>query len=206
MATERLCSIPECGKPHFGRGYCRNHHYRLWKHGSPVAGRTSNGEPRAFYNFAAEYDGDECLIWPYYRSSSGYGQIQSGGRPLTVSRLLCEEFNGPPPSPAHHAAHSCGNGRYGCVTKSHLSWKTPKDNNADKILHGTDNRGERNNMSKLTSEQAREILSLKGKETQTFIARRYGVSQAHVSRIHLGQSWGWFKETDSGLAKQREAG
>ena len=37
---ERTCSVPECGKPHQARGYCKNH-YRNWhRTGNPVAIRT----------------------------------------------------------------------------------------------------------------------------------------------------------------------
>lgn len=190
MAEISLCSILGCGKVHFGRGYCHNHHYRFWKHGDPLAGKTEKGLPRKFYeDVALIYDGDECLIWPYSKSSSGYAKLQEDGRPKTVSRMVCEEANGPPPTERHQASHSCGNGHLGCVTKSHLSWKTPKENNADKLIHGTHNGGSRHNMAKLSDSQVAEVIAIKGERPQTEIAKMFGISQAHVSRIHLGQSW-----------------
>lgn len=33
MATKSLCSIPDCGKPHYGRGWCRLHYKRWYTHG-----------------------------------------------------------------------------------------------------------------------------------------------------------------------------
>lgn len=190
MAANLICAIPGCGKAHFGRGYCHNHHYRLWKHGDPLGGRTEKGAPKKFYEeVVLLYDGDECLIWPFYKDASGYGKMQEGKRPQTVSRIVCEETNGPAPSPAHQAAHSCGNGHLGCVNKRHVSWKTPIANNSDKLVHGTHNRGSRHNMARLSEEEVGQIISLKGSRPQTEIAKMFGISQAHVSRIHLGQSW-----------------
>lgn len=34
MATQRICSIPDCGKPHQARGLCSTHDYRMKKHGA----------------------------------------------------------------------------------------------------------------------------------------------------------------------------
>jgi len=36
MATIRICAIPECGKKHFGRGWCLMHYHRWYKHGDPL--------------------------------------------------------------------------------------------------------------------------------------------------------------------------
>lgn len=50
---------------------------------------------------------------------------------------MCQKAHGDPPSPKHDAAHSCGRGHEGCVNPNHLSWKTKKQNQADRITHGT---------------------------------------------------------------------
>ena len=198
MANSRICSIPECGKTHFGKGLCQNHHYRMRKHGDPLAGRTSPGELHKFYEeIVLQYEGDECLIWPYSRNAGGYGEMHKNGDRGNVSRFVCKDANGPPPTPEHEAAHSCGKGNLGCVTKGHLSWKTPKENQADRILHDTHKRGERSHFSKITESQAREVLALKGKEPQSAIAGRFGIKQATVSDIHRGRRWGWLQPTDA---------
>lgn len=36
MATDRICSIPECGNPHSKRGYCNTHFLRWKRHGDPL--------------------------------------------------------------------------------------------------------------------------------------------------------------------------
>lgn len=188
------CSIDGCNTSHYGKGLCRKHYTSLRKHGDPlkVTGNTPSGEVQNYLRSAVlPYEGDECLIWPYNRYNNGYGQMWFGGKMCTVHRVVCEAVHGVPLPPADHAAHSCGNGRRGCVNPKHLSWKTPAENMADKIFHGTSTRGEKHNMVKLTEAQVREIISLKGKEVQRDIASRFGVSRAAISCIHRGKSWAW---------------
>lgn len=35
--VERICSLPDCDKPHYARGWCASHYYQWWKHGDPLA-------------------------------------------------------------------------------------------------------------------------------------------------------------------------
>lgn len=73
----------------------------------------------------------------------------------------------------------------------HLDWKTSKDNHADKLIHGTDNRGEHHNMAKLTEVDVINIREMRGVVLQGEIARRYGVSQQTISAIISGANWAW---------------
>lgn len=187
------CSAEGCHDVARARGLCGKHYQRLRKNGDPLKTRsTPNGDAQAYYEqVVLAYEGDDCLAWPYARSVGGYGRIWRGGKLLFVSRCLCEDVNGPPPDPTYDAAHSCGKGHLGCVTKRHLSWKTPAENNADKILHDTHIRGSRNVSSKLTEAQVRAVLELRGVESQRSIADRYGVSHQLISQIQCGQRWAW---------------
>lgn len=36
-APSNLCSIPDCDRPTYGRGWCGKHYQRWWKHGDPQA-------------------------------------------------------------------------------------------------------------------------------------------------------------------------
>jgi hypothetical protein len=137
------------------------------------------------------YDGDECLIWPFSKNMHGYGQVYYEGRNQTVHRIVCEKVHGTPVAPRNNAAHSCGNGEQGCVTKGHLSWKTPKGNAEDTVAHGKSLRGDRNPWVKITEDDVLEIYSLRGTALQREIARRYGVTNSLVSKIHCGKAWGW---------------
>lgn len=196
----KACSVDGCnGNAHYTKGgvkgICIKHYKRLTRHGDTSKSlKLANGETARFYHQSVvPFDGDGCLLWPYGGTSSGYGLMTFYGKQEYVHRAICEEANGPPPTPQHEASHSCGNGHLGCVSRKHLSWKTPKENSADKIIHGTHNRGERSNFAKLTESQAREILALRGLETQASIARRYGVHRVTVHDIHTRRNWAWLQ-------------
>ncbi|MDV4166208.1 hypothetical protein R1538_34730 [Rhizobium leguminosarum] len=147
---------------------------------------------------ALRHTGDECLIWPFAKAGKGYGHLCIGGKPVYVHRYICELVHGAPPTPEHEAAHSCGRGHLGCIAHGHLGWKTHIDNIADKIIHGTHNRGERAFGAKLTEADVREIISLKGVEPQNKLAKRFMVSKATISLINSGRNWGWISEEAKG--------
>lgn len=192
---ETICSVDGCGGPILSRGMCRAHYWRVHRHGDPhVLMKARSKDLIHFYEeVALKYEGTECLIW-LYGGRDGYGQMTKNGRRGLVTRFLCEDVYGPPPSPEYHAAHSCGKGHIGCVAKSHLRWATPAENQADRILHDTHMRGERSHFAKLTEDQVKEIRSLRGKETQEAIAKRFGIAFQHVSKIHRGETWSWLED------------
>lgn len=176
------------------KGLCTVHYHRLKRHGDPLLGRTQNGEPMRFVQeVALPYAGDDCLTWPFSRTLYGYGDLWVDGVHFPAHRYICKVINGDPPSPDHEAAHSCGNGHEGCINPNHLSWKTPKQNQADRILHDTHKRGERSHLAKLTEDQAREALRLKGLVSQEEIAASFNVSRGAISHIHRGNSWAWIE-------------
>jgi hypothetical protein len=195
MAHSRLCSIPDCSKPHKSKGYCEAHYTRLLRHGDPLGGSTSPGEPLRFIQeVALQHTGEECLTWPFGKSIWGYGTLWVNGNQRIASRYICELVHGAPPTPEHDAAHSCGKGSEACISPIHLSWKTKAENSADRLIHGTHNRGERHNIAKLTEAEVRAIIDLKGILSQYQIAKKFGVTQSNVSCIHSGRSWSWLSE------------
>ena len=142
-----------------------------------------------FLNLATRSDTDDCVIWPYSRNNKGYGEVRVAGRKKYAHRIVCASVNGPPPSSRHQAAHSCGNGHLGCVNPRHLSWKTPVENCADKVDHGTAPTGDNNGRRKLSSAEVREIRFIGASKTQREIASRFGVKQSMISRILSGKNW-----------------
>lgn len=105
----------------------------------------------------------------------------------TVHRLVLEVTAGPRPS--DHVARHLNGDRYD-NRSSNLAWGTAHQNAADKVRHGTDPRGTRNPMAKLTWQQVREIRALASTGTmQRRIARQFHVSPMTISRIVRGESW-----------------
>jgi hypothetical protein len=193
MANQRICSVEGCDNRHYGNGFCAKHRYRWQKHGDPlVTVRPANGELlRWIEDVALKYEGDECLPWPFRGNIQGYAKAQVEGRAVIASRYLCERVHGSPPTSAHVAAHSCGKGHLGCMAKRHLSWKTQKEKVADMVEHGTANRGERCNLSKLSECDVLTIRKLSGGPSQSDIASRFGIDQSTVSDIVRRKSWAW---------------
>lgn len=195
MAAEfKSCSVDICNKPAIARGYCISHYDRFRNHGDPLGGgpdRAMQGEPMRFiHEVVLHHTSDECLTWPFGRDGAGYGAVKVGGKQIVASRYVCELVNGPPPTPEHQSAHSCGKGHEACISPIHLSWKTMAENMADKLVHGTHQRGERHGRAKITETQALAVLRLKGLKSQRKIAAEFGISNMQVSRIHKGESWG----------------
>jgi hypothetical protein len=116
--------------------------------------------------------------------------LKRGGSKKTayVHQLVAEAFIGPCP-PGKQVAHRDGNGKR--CRLSNLRYATPKENDADKIGHGTRPRGEKNGHAKLTKRDVKAIRVRCGRrESQRSIATDFDVSQSVVSRINTGASWG----------------
>lgn len=203
------CSVPGCdGNAHWeakgARGWCVAHYYRWKRNGDPLAGRASAGVPwRFLQEVVLTHTSDDCLIWPHARNSDGYGMIAIDGKSTRVSRIACEAEHGKPPTPEHEAAHSCGNGALGCCSKKHLYWATSAENSADKIGHGTANRGERHLWSKLTAAQVLQMRDMAATSTPAELAKRFGVSRRNVSMVLSRNSWAWLEPRAIGSADVR---
>ena len=98
---------------------------------------------RYFQEIVLPYTGDDCLKWPFGGIRAGYGQLNTGGRQQYVHALACESTYGPAPTPNHVASHNCGKGHEGCCNPRHMAWKTRAEDAADRLVHGTHNRGDR---------------------------------------------------------------
>lgn len=157
---------------------------------SLLKSRTPAGKPAAYFrDVVLPCTSTDCLIWPFARSGSGYGGLTVDRKLRLVHRLACEARHGPAPSPLHEAAHSCGNGKGGCCNPQHLQWKTKKQNQADRVVHGTHSRGERCKTAKLTEADVREIFRLRRKMPMHEIAKRFGVSATTVNHIYHRRVW-----------------
>lgn len=116
---------------------------------------------------------------------NGYLRVRDGGDWLMVARLVCEQHHGPPPTPEHQAAHLDGD-----RTNNHpdnLAWKTPAENAADRIRHGTQAAPTRK-LSPLRAGWMRDLRA--AGFTIRALASAFGVSERHVQRVVNGHAWG----------------
>ena len=191
-ALTETCLVEGCDSPFLARGYCNNHYRRFMKTGDPLGGGKSPakyGEPQAFMEMASTYQGDECLIWPYSRLSTGHPHFNSKSGTTVASRIVCEMAHGKPENGHQEAAHLCGNGHLGCINRRHLQWKDHLGNMADMVLHGRSTRGEKSASAKLTPSQVSEIRALAGKSSIRKLAPLFGVSYATISRVIRREGW-----------------
>lgn len=72
-----------------------------------------------------------------------------------------------------------------------LAWGSPRENQTDRVLHGTDNRGERYGLAKLTERDVLEIRRRYAGEgiSQRKLAREFGLHQTHIGDIVNRKCW-----------------
>lgn len=196
MATPRICSVQDCGNQTSVNGLC-NAHYRRWRDSGDVQADQpvqKRGDASRWLLRHADTTTEDCIIWPFGRISSGYGMTTVSGHRVLAHRRMCELAHGETPTPLHQAAHSCGNGRLGCVNPKHLRWATASENETDKVQQGRSNRGVRSANAKLTEEDVRWIRSKRGVMTQEAIAQRLYITKTNVSHIWRRKSWAWLDQ------------
>ena len=187
------CSIDDCNRPAYGRGLCNMHYLRWRKHGDPLVKAKHWGECQRYYEeIVLPFDDPApCLTWPF-GVHKGYAVLRLPGKKgMYVSRHICLDRHGPPPTQHHQAAHLCGKGHLGCVNPFHLAWKTRIQNEADKLIHGTRLRGSQLGRSSLTETDIRIIRYFKGKVSLSLVAELYNVSVPTISEIQNKRTWTW---------------
>lgn len=196
MANIGICSVESCGKASSNkeRGFCRNHDYKFLRYGDAIAGKVlaPRGAGLSLLQSLTENEQKECVYWPYHRRGgvSDYGGVYFRGKMHIASRVACILLNGEPPSEEHQAAHSCGNGRQGCVNPYHVYWATPVENMSDMIRHGTRRKGQQMATCKLTPDQ---VISIRKESSmgssQLALCEKYKISRWNLRHIIDGITW-----------------
>ncbi|MBY0461344.1 MAG: HNH endonuclease [Gemmataceae bacterium] len=105
-----------------------------------------------------------------------------------VAHLVLEAFCGPRPD-GQEACHEDGDIKNNSY--SNLRWDTHAGNMADKVRHGTHNRGVRHNKAILSEEQVRSVRArVSGGESRSSVASDFCVSYQTVTDIVTGKTWG----------------
>lgn len=144
-------------------------------------------------SFWARVDRNKSSCWEWQGScnSTGYGTVAWHGKVFTAHRIaaylcgLVQSMSAPASSREPiHVLHKCDNRK--CCNPDHLFLGSYSDNQADayKKQRRAAFRGESHTNAKLTNYQAEEIRTrYTAGETQTTLAKTYGVSQRVISLI-----------------------
>ena len=127
-----------------------------------------------------------CWLWTG-ALNNGYGAFKLNGKMINAHRVSFLHYKGTIQAGLDicHAPNICHT--RACVNPDHLRAATRSENIADKILDGTDTRGEKNSRAKLTEAQILEIRA--SDESQRVLAKKYGVSQHNISNIVCRKYW-----------------
>jgi hypothetical protein len=103
-------------------------------------------------------------------------------------RAVLEAFCGP--APANHEARHLDGDRFNNAAEN-LSWGTRKENHADKRRHGTDQRGERSPVARLTWAKVRQMRAMyaHGGWSYKRLGEQFGVTTMTAFRAVKGASW-----------------
>jgi hypothetical protein len=105
-----------------------------------------------------------------------------------VHQLVCTAFHGecPPGMECRHKNNDKTDNH-----ESNLCWGTPSENQADRIVNGTTNRGEQCPTSKLTQDEVNEIRKLYVPRIYTLqmLADKYNITPNNVYHIIKYKTW-----------------
>lgn len=125
----------------------------------------------------------DCWLWQGAKLPDGYGHFGFDRKRYRTHRAAYEVAFGPVPE-GMLVCHKCD--QPACCNPQHLFAGTNKDNSDDKLRKGRQRRGEANR-AKLTEDQIREIRA--SNESMRQMAKRFGVSASHVSKIRRKVKW-----------------
>lgn len=148
---------------------------------------------RRFWSKVDIKSDEECWPWKSHLDRYGYGSFGIGTRPARAHRMAWLLWNGEAFPPDVKMRHTCDNRR--CCNPAHLKPGTQADNMQDRMQregYKTMRRGEEHGRSKLTQDAVRAIRA--SNEPQRVLAARYGISDAHISRIRSGYVWAWLPQ------------
>lgn len=122
----RTCSIEDCEKRHYARGWCSMHYNRRRRHGDPLGGGERYATPdEAFLARTEPLLWSSCVVWTGATDRKGYGSLRVDGRTVYAHRYAWEREHGPVPD-TMEVDHMCF--ERSCCNVDHLRVATRQQN------------------------------------------------------------------------------
>ena len=144
-----------------------------------------------FWSFVNVSGPNDCWLWT--GTTANYPIYYQNNKQYYAHRLICEHYHGDMSGLV--TRHLCGNAL--CVNPSHLTPGSQAENNRDKVLHGTTNKGKKcpwiinkgksNPNAKLTEQ---DVLDIRSSDKKTkVLAEHYNLGQEQIRRIKRRDMW-----------------
>jgi hypothetical protein len=130
---------------------------------------------------------DRCTLWPFGKTSGGYGAVTLDGRHCSTHSASWQIFNNQKVPKGYFVCHSCDVKL--CFNPFHLFIDTPKGNMEDRDRKGRQARGIRSGVSKLNEEQVNEIRSLYPSLDTVKLGVKFDVHPSTVGNIVRKKTW-----------------
>lgn len=185
----KVCTIPNCGRKAYARGYCLPHYKHAHYLGlRPLPRRTPEERYESRIDRTTSPNG--CHPWMAGTGRFGYGRLKLNGKTVPAHKFGYELLHGPVPR-GMQVRHTCDNPP--CQNPAHLIVGSPADNMRDRNDRGREahNFGETNGQARLSAQQVSDIRDSYARDGvfQRDLAARYGISQSAVSMIVRRIHW-----------------
>ena len=136
-------------------------------------------------------------VWKQSKNAFGYGQARFHGKLYKAHNFAWRVWNQMyKPKKGECVLHGCKMKH--CVNPDSLRLGTGKENMADKVRDGTDNRGEKHRRAKLNDGNVLEIRRLVTQGvSQSKLAKQYDVTPSAICNVVSGKRWKHLGQTSS---------
>jgi hypothetical protein len=171
-----------CGDKGLSRRLCVKHYNEAMRKGT--LGEFPKKTPEEYFWEKVIKHDEGCWEWIGATGVKGYGHIRFNGKVEIASRVSWFIHHGEWPPSGMMVLHHCDNPP--CTRDDHLFVGTNTDNMRDAAEKGRLVVNETHWRTRLSADDARTIRT--SGEPNTVLAKRYGISEPHVSNIKAGRS------------------